>query len=549
MRMSGRRKMRKRAVFVVLALTTVFALLVGCGTPAPAPTPVPPTPEVIILTPTPVPEEPPVTGPQRGGTLRVAETSDLYFVDAHKVTGEIRNMSAYAEGLTSITPEGEIVGGLAESWDVSEDGTVYTFYLREGVKFHNGDNLTADHVKWNLDRVMDPTTEALRFADMEPVESVEVVDESTVEITLEAPYAGFAALLIDTFIMHPDSPQEEGVITQPIGTAPFEFVEWIPDQHLKMKAFADYWQPGIPYVDELIMLPIVDQAARFTALQTGEVDVIWGYPRDQVVQAAMNPEFEATGETASRQWMVTFNHVNPPEPIGDPRVRQAIGLALNKAEINNLYELGLGVVNNQWYAPGEFWYDERLDDPYAEPKIDEAKALLADAGYPNGFDVTLIAPNAFDIDRLVTIIADQISRIGIRGNVEIADWSAYEARLSGGGDDWGISAMGFSPKADPVIYWNIFRAGSPGSVYVGAGTDDADMLGYVDQASAISDPQERKDLYLEAYKVVQDKALYLFMLNDFTFLGHRTNVMDWKPGNGFYNQFGGGLSNAWLEPQ
>jgi peptide/nickel transport system substrate-binding protein len=537
--------MRKRAVLTMLVLATVCTLIAGCGTPAAAPTAAPQTPEVIILTPTPLPEPTAVTGPPRGGTLRIGAAADLYLVDPHKVAGEIREFAALAEGLTALTPSGEIVPGLAESWDVSDDGTVYTFNLRRNVKFHNGEPLTADEVKWSLERVMDPATEAVRFGDMEPIESVEAVDEYTVRITLDSPYAPFLGLLPDTFIVHPDSTQEEGTITHPIGTGPFEFVEWIPDQHLKWTRFADYWQPDIPYLDDMIQYPLVEEAARFAALQTGEVDIIYQYPRAQVAQAALADEYDIAYNQASRWWCVIFNQIDLPEPLQDARVRRAIALALDKEEINNLYELGLGVVNNQWYAPGEFWYDESFEDVYREAQLDEARNLLADAGYPDGFEVTMIAPNVFDIDRLVTIIADQIGRIGIKGIVEISDWSSYEARLVAG-ENWGISGMGYSPKSDPVIYWNTLRVG-PQAAYMGGGVEDPDLMAILDAAELETDQAARKALYHDAYKLLEEENYVIFVVSDFVIWGHGANVQNWQLGNSFYHLQGGGLSHVWLE--
>jgi len=480
-------------------------------------------------------------------TIRVAEPSELLNLDAQGQMGSARELYAFSQGLTRSTAAGEVVAALAESWRIAPDGKEYTFRLRRNVKFHNGDPLTAADVKWSLERMMIPATKSRRFANLKSIDGIEARDAATVVVRLKAPAADFLAVLADSVILSPKSPvNPQGQITMPIGTGPFRVVSWAKDQGLKMESFKEYWEPGVPAVDGLEVVVIPDAQARAAALRAGDVHAVYAFPASEVAGLQGNTEVKAAFARAPRWWAYSFNLKGLRAPFDQVEVRRAIALGVNKQAVRQLLTFGLGQVSNQFYGEGSFWR-VNVPDPFAAPKLEEAKALLAKKGVKAGQPVTLIAPNTFDIDRAVLILEDQLRALGFVPKTEISDWTAYSNRLKQGAD-WDMSAMAIAFKLDPSINFTFFDPSDAGAFYLGGGWNNPEFVQLLQDAKVSSDAGARRALYAKAYAMMQDSVVTILAVHDRPIWGYRAKLRNWEVGISDYCLADGGFCRATLEP-
>ncbi len=204
--------------------------------------------------------------------------ADSTTMDPHRSTAAVDRQvynNVYGK-LVDIDTKFGIVPQLAQSWEIKNGGLTYVFKLRRGVKFHDGSDFDAEVVKWNFDRMRDPALASPRRSEIAPIKEVKVVDPSTVEITLTAPFTPLLSVLSDRAGMMVSraavEKYKDDFARNPVGTGPFRFVEWVKDDHLTLKRFDGYFEKGLPYLDEIVYRPIPDSTVRFTAMRTGQVD-------------------------------------------------------------------------------------------------------------------------------------------------------------------------------------------------------------------------------------------------------------------------------------
>ncbi|MFN3982985.1 MAG: ABC transporter substrate-binding protein, partial [Caldilinea sp.] len=264
-----------------------------------------------------------------GGTLTVVLDGEIDTIDPHKSVTIVgaQVWPNIFESLVKQTPNLDAVEPLlAESWEQPDDVT-YIFKLRQGVKFHNGDDFTAEDVKASFDRVMDEATGASRRPDFLPVAAVEVVDDYTVKFAMSAPYGPFLSKLENLAIL--PAGQTSDPAQEPIGTGPFKFKEWITGQSITLEKNPDYWQTGLPYLDSIVYRPIAEPSTRIVELQTGNVDVLNAVPAKDVATLEADANL-----TVHRNAGVTRDHVgfNMESPIfkDNPNLRKAIAWAVDR---------------------------------------------------------------------------------------------------------------------------------------------------------------------------------------------------------------------------
>ncbi|HEX9921455.1 MAG TPA: ABC transporter substrate-binding protein, partial [Anaerolineae bacterium] len=278
-----------------------------------------------------------VASPEPGGTLRVAFQNEWAGLDLHTASSysSYQILNNVLEGLTAYDNNLNLVPWLAESWEQSEDGLTWTFHLREGVLFHNGREMTAEDVKWSFERLIDPATGAGNAARVGPPETqIEVIDTYTVAITHPEPFGIFPQSIgfdKSTGIVAHESLNDDGIITQPIGTGPFQIAEIEGTTRLVLEKHADYWQTGLPYLDAIEIQPIPDDTVRETALLGGDVDWVLSIAPQNLASLQANPDVVvSTAPQLSYDYM-GMNLTRP--PFDDVRVRQAIALALDRDQI------------------------------------------------------------------------------------------------------------------------------------------------------------------------------------------------------------------------
>lgn len=522
--------MRKR-VFAVLSMLVLVSLVLGACGPAATPTqpPAPTTPaQAQPTTPSVQPTTPPPTQPPAEKTLVIAIGADATYLDPESVMNNESGfvMSAIFDGLTKYKKgTSEPAPGLAERWDVSPDGKVYTFYLRKGVKFHDGTPFNADAVLKELDRVKNPDNpyyvykqEGVHsFADFTwgVVESYEKVDDYTVKITLKEPHAPFLAsiAMVWSGIMSPAAVEKWGfdVNYHPVGTGPFKLVEWVRNDHITLEANKEYWD-GAPKVDKLIYRVVPESSVRLLKLEQGEVHILADVDPEDYQRIQSNAQLKLLEQPG-----LTINGIAlicDAKPWDDVRVRQAANYAVNKEEMNKFLYKDAAVTAATGMPPILPGYPKDLEPyPYDPAK---AKQLLAEAGYPNGFKYKLLCyenPRGYNPVgiKMAVAVQEYLKEVGIELELETLEWGTFLAtRRRADNKDMGM--VGWSgDNGDPDNFlWEMF---STDNIPVGntAHYSNPQLDEILQQARIVTDPAERAKLYEEASRIIHDDAPWLFI--------------------------------------
>ncbi|PQV53804.1 peptide/nickel transport system substrate-binding protein [Defluviimonas denitrificans] len=436
----------------------------------------------------------------------------------------------YAPGTTELRP------GLAESYDLSEDGLTYTFHLRQGVKFHNGREMTADDVKYSLDRVTDPATQspgagffgsilgydAAADGSAKGLEGVKVIDPATVQITLSRPDATFLHVMALNFasVVPQEAVDAAGgdFGKQPVGTGAFKLADWTIGQKLVFEKNADYWREGIPYLDTVTFEVGQEPIVALLRLQKGEVDV----PGDGIPPAKFT---EVMGDPAQAARVVeggqlhtgyiTLNVTTP--PLDKLEVRQAINMAINKDRIVQIIN-GRAKPANQPLPPSMPGYSTDYKG-YAYD-VEGAKKLLADAGLADGFETELYVMNTDPNPRIAQAIQQDLSEIGIKASIKsLAQANVIEAGGAGTAPMiWSGGMAWIADFPDPSNFYGPIL-GCAGAVEGGWNWSkycneavDADAV----KADSFNDPADpaRLALWSEVYQKVMEDAPWVPVFNE-----------------------------------
>lgn len=352
---------------------------------------------------------------QVGGKIRIGIAAGPVNLDPHTTTllGDQQLLENIYRGLTVLDPKTlNPVGEIAESWEVSSDELTWTFTLRPGVRFHNGRAVVADDVKFSLERILDPTLHASAAADLAPIGAVEVIDPRTVALKLKYRY-GILPVALQEPAWAAIIPREAvpTLGTEPVGTGPFEWVSQVPKTSVTLQKFPDYWRKPLPYLAVLDYQVIPDASTKLEALLSKQVDFINSVPLALVAQVE-----NRSGITLVRfksSWVNELGFNCRVKPFSDVRVRQAIAMALDKNEIAKAATYGQGGPAQTMVAPASPIKVRVKPLPYDPVR---AKALLAEAGYPNGFsfDFSPCGGTAFpDMQLASELIAYQLQAIGV----------------------------------------------------------------------------------------------------------------------------------------
>lgn len=360
------------------------------------------------------------TKPTEGGAIVVGIPQDLEdSLDPHVAVaaGTEEVLFNIFEGLVKPDKDGNLTDAVAKSHEISEDGKVYTFKLRDGVKFHNGNEVTADDVKYSIDRCADTSNGEPLVSAFSNIESVNIVDESTVEIVLKEADTEFLAYMTEAIV--PKDYTEQA--TKPVGTGPFEFVSRSPQENIIVKKYADYW--GEPaYLDEVEFKVVADSDTIVTNLKGGSIDMFQRLTSTQT--AELTDGFRIEEGTMNLVQALYLN--NAEEPFDNVKVRQALSYVIDPQEIIDMIADGKGTeIGSSMFPAFGKYYDESLKDIY-EPDIEKAKKLLADAGYPDGFKMTITVPSNYQphIDT-AQVIVEELKQIGVDAQIQPIEWDSW----------------------------------------------------------------------------------------------------------------------------
>jgi peptide/nickel transport system substrate-binding protein len=424
--------------------------------------------------------------------------------------------------------EGGHVPRLAESWEVTPDGLHYTFHLREDVQFHDGTPFDAAAVVDNIMRQIDENHPGrgtgeyrLARAYLAAVEDVTALDEYTVQFTLSDPVASLLDWLTTPagWMISPAAITEYGddLATNPVGTGPFKFVEYRADERLVMQANDDYWG-GRPEIDNLVFLPIVDAQARVAALEAGTAHFVLDVAPDVAEELKADPGYALTESLTPQIWFLALNQNTVPI-FEDKRVRQAMNYAVDKRAIVDDVLKGSGVVAASQFSEvfGD-WYDPTIEPYPYDP--DRARELLAEAGYADGFEVTILTcDSGFAMQSpvdMVQVIQANLASVGITTDIEIQEFASYWASYSAGEFEVAARAW-YANQMDPDNYLiNFFhsskiplperRGGLNVTAYV---NPEVDRL--IDEARVEPDHEKRVEMVHEVTRIIVEDAPWVFI--------------------------------------
>lgn len=404
------------------------------------------------------------------------------------------------EGLTRIDQNGAVQPALATSWDVSPDGLTYTFHLVEGATFHDGTTFDSEDVVYTYGRMTAADSVNAQKALYAGIQSVTAVDAKTVEIKLGAPDGLFLFNIGrgDAVIVAPES--EPTNVSNPVGTGPFKLVRWQKGADLTLTQYEGYWGTK-PALTDITYVFISDAAARVNALKTGAIDGINNTDSSTLPLFLNDPNFQVVVGTTEGETLLVQN--NARKPFDDLRVRQAIAHALDRDEINTGVNQGYGTSIGSHFPPHSPDYVD-LTGTYPLD-LAKAKALLAEAGYPDGFEATIKLPPVGYATLGGQIIASQLAKIGIKLNiVNLADFTQWYNEVFVN-KDYDLTIVSHIEPNDIGIY-------ADPSYYFGY--NDPDFQAIMQTLNATTDPAARKELLIAAQKRLAEQAVngYLFEL-------------------------------------
>lgn len=483
----------------------------------------------------------------QGGTLRVGTEQDADNLDpALAATGPSINTVQHAyDSLMMLDDQLVPQPHLAERVEQPDDLT-YVFHLRGGVRFHNGREMTADDVVYSLERLRDEATASPYSFYLLSVDTITAVDPLTVEIRMTAPDATLLANLArpNAGIVAREAVEANGDLRRVMmGTGPFKLVEWVPGSRLVLERHDRYFVEGQPPLDRIEFVPITDETARTNALRTGSVDMIYPVPSKDVEMLRTTEGIEVIGGYNLNYIMVQINITRP--PFDNSQVRRAVAMALDREGI------ALGAFDG--YAvplPGgplvpPFWAGSDFS-VYAEPDVNEAKRLLAEAGYPNGFTTSISIPAGYAVyQRAAEMFQADLSKLGINVEIDAAEVGIWLDKIwtSGNYDTY------------LVRFWGIDFTDPDGALYRQFHTDgDFNKSGYsnprvdelLDEARTVSDVTVRKALYDEVQQILAEEVPAFFMISIDRYTAHSDRVrgyQDMIDGSNWY------LRTTWLEGQ
>ncbi len=488
--------------------------------------------------------------PTSGGVLQFARNFETQSLDP---MGPADNGSIFVRvqifnTLVEADPDTlpDVGPGLAESWEQSDDGLSWTFTLRDA-SFSNGDPVTAEDVKFSLDRFIDPEINVNIPTLAYGIESIEIVDDKTVTVNLKHRVGA----LLENLSVFPASIVSKRLVEEegdehwknPVGTGPFKLKEWVPGSYIELERNENYWEDGKPYLDGVRFDYIADDNARVLKMQDGEADLLEGVPFSQIESLSDAGDFEVRVDDIVRWEGIFLNHKR--KPFEDVRVRQALNYATDKEAIKAAVYGGVGEVANSMIPKGKYTAPADVV-PAFDYDVDKAKELMAEAA-PEGIDATMLIPaGASHLRELATVVQSQWKEIGVTLSIEEVDGGALFDRYAAYDYDVAVPLVKFTSDVtveDEVALLFFDTAESNALKGFFTGWIPPDSLFALTEQAAQGTEEERQERWPQVQQAAMDEAPWVTLF----FLPTVHGVQDYVKGfrvvpNGWWD-----LEDVWLE--
>lgn len=407
--------------------------------------------------------------------------------------------------------DGELVPALAVKWEHPDELT-WRFYLRKGVKFHNGNAFNAADVKFSFERLSNP--EVSEFTNTgKSIAEVKIVNDYTVEIKTTQPIPWFANNMHQIFIMDKESTESRefsDIFSKPIGTGAYKLVEWVKGSYIKMVANENYWEGAAP-IKKVEIRPIKESSTRFAALASGQVDIATGVPVELFNRIKNNPRLQVIQRPARRSIFLGIGN-KPGMPTADLRVRKAMYMAINEDEIIEKIMRGHASPAAQVPDPPTIGYNPEIKRLEYNPEM--AKKLLKDAGYENGFDITLTGPNDRYVQdaKIAEAVARYLAKVGIRVKLDVKPKAIFFPEVTKGVLDfyligWFDGTFDMGRTFFKIAHTRDEEKGF--GVFNGASYSDPMMDKLLQSTAEIIDPVKRKNTLMRLNKMAMDRIVWI----------------------------------------
>lgn len=437
--------------------------------------------------------------PVYGGSIVVGIQQDIDSLDPHKATaaGTKEILFNIFEGLVKPDENGGLMNAVASEYTISEDGLVYTFTLRDDVKFHNGNVVTAEDVKYSLERVSGLLDGTPLISTLSTIQSVDILDEKTVQVTVGSANAELIYSFVAAIIPQGSGEEEASA---PVGTGPFSFVSYTPQEGIVVEKNADYWQEGLPYLDEVKFKIVNSPDTALLDLQGGSIDI---YPYLTDSQASEIKDSFQVLSAASNVVQALFLN-NAVEPLNDIRVRQAICYALDKDSVNEFVAGGNGTLIGSAMLPTLKDYYTDLNDVYGTgADIETAKQLLTEAGYPDGFDLVITVPSNYEFHmETAEVVVEQLKAAGINATINSVEWSTWLDECYNG-RNYQATICGITCDMTPGYLLNRFQTDSKKN-FINFNNAQYDEV--YKQAQETLDLEKKAQLYKQLQQILSEEA-------------------------------------------
>lgn len=440
------------------------------------------------------------TGREASNSVVVGISQELDSLDPHNAeyAGTREVLFNLFEGLVKATPEGEIEPAVASEYVISDDASKITFTLRDGITFHDGSAVTAEDVKYSIERYAEIQGEDSAFSN---IKEIVIADDKTIEVALNTPSTEFVYEL--TCAILPKA-NEADFATNPIGTGPFKFVSYTPGADLVVAKYDGYWKNGYPYLDEVDFKVVTDAKMAVTYLNAGTIDIYQYLTDDQASTVSADYNI-LVGNVNYVQGMFLNNAV---KPFDDIRVRQAIYYAVDRDMINQMIFGGKShIIGTNMIPASKKYYNADTETTYTHD-VEKAKELLKEAGYADGFSFTITVPNNYaPHESTANIIVENLAEVGIKAEIELVEFNTWysEAFVN---RNYEATVVAVDGRLAPSTFFdkNVSGAAKNFTNYSNAEFDKV-----YEQATAEIDPDKKVQYYKQLQQILADDAASIYV--------------------------------------
>jgi peptide/nickel transport system substrate-binding protein len=457
-------------------------------------------------------------------TLVIGLDDDPPQLDPHRSTAAVDRQvfQSLYNTLIDIDENLNPVPELAKKWEISKDGKTYTFYLQEGVKFHDGTAFNAKAVKYNFERMLDPELGSPRKSEINLIDKVEVVDDYTVKVHLKTPYAPFLSVLTDRagMMVSPTAVKESGkdFANQPVGTGPYKYVERVQQSHIKLTRFDDYWREK-PAIKNVVYKPFPDGNTRVTNLTSGKLDIINKIAYKDIKSLKESSDIQLSEKGALGFQGLMLNTAKA--PFDNKKIRQAINYAVNRQAIAKVvYKDGV-IPAASPFPPTSWAHPEDLN--VIKQDVEKAKQLVSESGLKNVEFTLKITPKPEE-KQLGQMMQAMLGEVGIKVNIEMVEFGTLLQQMRS--HDYQAIRIGWSGRTDPdgnAYTWFTTDGSINDMSYSNARVDKL-----LSKARTVSDHKTRAKLYAQVSKILQEDAPYIFLFHPKDFKAMKSYLKGYK---------------------